>query len=125
MNCLSFLSVALNSIIHRNNKKDSKVLLSFTFCVAKHTTFIRKYNVLYFKSFFPTTISQINQNWQNYFAFLYEIAIWLGAKSTDATVNNTDLLIIPLNKNNAEGITESANALKTLFFLKHIIQIAQ
>ena len=100
-------------------------MLSFSFCFAKHTTFIRKYSVLYFKSFFPTTISQINQNWQNYFAFLYEIAIWLGAKSTDATVNNTDLLIIPLNKNNAEGITESANALKTLFFLKHIIQIAQ
>ena len=34
-------------------------------------------------------------------------------------INSTDLLIIPLNKNKIEGITESANALKTLFFLKH------
>nr|WP_330381163.1 hypothetical protein [Agathobacter rectalis] len=40
-------------------------------------------------------------------------------------INSTDLLIIPLNKNNIEGIIESANALKMLFFLKHIIQIAQ
>ena len=48
-----------------------------------------------------------------------------GANNTDAIINSTDLLIIPLNKNNIEGIIESANALKTLFFLKHIIQIAQ
>ena len=60
-----------------------------------------------------------------HFTFLYEITIWLGANNTDAIINSTDLLIIPLNKNNIEGIIESANALKTLFFLKHIIQIAQ
>ena len=33
--------------------------------------------------------------------------------------------MIPLNRNKIEGMTESANALKTLFFLKQIIQIAQ
>ena len=40
-------------------------------------------------------------------------------------INKIDLLIIPLNKNNTDGIIESANALKILFFLKHIIQIIQ
>ena len=40
-------------------------------------------------------------------------------------INSTDLLITPLNKNKIEGTTESANALKMVFFLKHIIQIAQ
>ena len=40
-------------------------------------------------------------------------------------INNTDLLITPLNKNKIEGITESTNALRTELFLKHIIQIAQ
>ena len=46
MNCLSFLSVALNSIIHRNYKKDSKVLLSFTFLLGKKQTFACKSTAL-------------------------------------------------------------------------------
>ena len=54
-----------------------------------------------------------------------DLAKKVGINNTDAIINSTDLLIIPLNKNNIEGIIESANALKTLFFLKHIIQIAQ
>ena len=60
-----------------------------------------------------------------HFAFLYEITIWLGANRADEITSSTDLVIIPLNINKIEGITESANALKTLFFLKHIIQITQ
>ena len=63
--------------------------------------------------------------YKSYFAFLYEIIIWLGANNTDAIINNTDLLIIPLKRNKTDGIIESANALKTLLFLKHAIQIAQ
>ena len=51
--------------------------------------------------------------------------MWLGANSTDATTSGTDLLMIPLNRNKTDGITESASALNTLFFLKHIIQTAQ
>ena len=51
--------------------------------------------------------------------------IWFGANITDEIINRTDLLIIPLNRNSTEGMPESANALKTLFFLKQTIHIAQ
>ena len=40
-------------------------------------------------------------------------------------MSNIDLLIIPLNRKIIDGITESANALKMLLFLKQIIQIRQ
>lgn len=44
---------------------------------------------------------------------------------SDDKIKRIDLSIIPLKKNNIEGITESANALKRSFLLKQIIQIAQ
>ncbi|MGN1202475.1 MAG: hypothetical protein ACI4RF_04210 [Eubacterium sp.] len=44
---------------------------------------------------------------------------------TADTISKTDLLIIPLNKNITDGITESAMARNTLFFLKHTIHIKQ
>ena len=62
---------------------------------------------------------------QYHFAFLYESKIWLGANNIAAISNRIDLLIIPLNKNKTEGITDSASALNMLLFLKQIIQIAQ
>ena len=62
---------------------------------------------------------------QYHFAFLYESRIWLGANNIAAISNRIDLLIIPLNKNKTEGITDSASALNMLLFLKQIIQIAQ
>ena len=43
----------------------------------------------------------------------------------DATSNKIDRLIIPLNKNSTEGITDSASALNILLFLKQMIQITQ
>lgn len=54
-----------------------------------------------------------------YTAFLYEVRIWLGANSSAESVKRSERLIIPLNKNMAEGIIESAIALKALLFLKH------
>ena len=62
---------------------------------------------------------------QYHFAFLYESKIWLGANNIAAISNRIDLLIIPLNKNKTEGITDSASDLNMLLFLKQIIQIAQ
>ena len=62
---------------------------------------------------------------QYHFAFLYESRIWLGANNIAAISNRIDRLIIPLNKNKTEGITDSASALNMLLFLKQIIQIAQ
>ena len=62
---------------------------------------------------------------QYHFAFLYESKIWLGANNIAAISNRIDRLIIPLNKNKTEGITDSASALNMLLFLKQIIQIAQ
>ena len=62
---------------------------------------------------------------QYHFAFLYESRIWLGANNIAAISNRIDLLIIPLNKNKTEGITDSVSALNMLLFLKQIIQIAQ
>lgn len=62
---------------------------------------------------------------QYHFAFLYESKIWLGANNIAAISNRIDLLIIPLNKNKTEGITDSASALNMLLFLKQITQIAQ
>jgi hypothetical protein len=62
---------------------------------------------------------------QYHFAFLYESRIWLGANNIAAISNRTDRLIIPLNKNKTEGITDSASALNMLLFLKQIVQIAQ
>ena len=62
---------------------------------------------------------------QYHFAFLYESRIWLGANNIAAISNGIDRLIIPLNKNKTEGITDSASALNMLLFLKQIIQIAQ
>ena len=58
-------------------------------------------------------------------AFLYEITICAGANNSDATINNTDLLMIPLNRKITAGIPDSANALKTVFFRKQIIHITQ
>lgn len=60
-----------------------------------------------------------------YTAFLYEMRIWLGANSSAESVKRSERLIIPLNKNIAEGIIESAKALKALLFLKHTAQRAQ
>lgn len=60
-----------------------------------------------------------------YTAFLYEMRIWLGANSSAESVKRNERLIIPLNRNSAEGIIESANALKTLPFLKQTAQMAQ
>lgn len=57
--------------------------------------------------------------------FLYEINICAGAKSTDAIINNIDLLIIPLNKKITDGITDNDTALKTVFLLKQMNHIAQ
>lgn len=57
--------------------------------------------------------------------FLYEINMCVGANNIDEIINNIDLLNIPLNKKTTDGIIDSANALKTVFFLKHIIQITQ
>ena len=61
----------------------------------------------------------------NYFAFLYESIIWLGANTMAAIISSTDLLAIPLNRNMIEGIIDSDSALKTLLFLKQISQIKQ
>ena len=62
---------------------------------------------------------------QYHFAFLYESRIWLGANDIAAISKRIDRLIIPLNKNKTEGITDSAGALNMLLFLKQIIQITQ
>ena len=62
---------------------------------------------------------------QIHFAFLYETKIWDGANSTDVIISKIDLLITPLNKKITDGITESANALKTLVFFQQITHIAQ
>ena len=62
---------------------------------------------------------------QYHFAFLYESRIWFGANNIAAISKRIDRLIIPLNKNKTEGITDSASALNMLLFLKQIIQIAQ
>ena len=43
----------------------------------------------------------------------------------DEIINNIDLLIIPLNRKMADGITDNAIALKNVFFLKHITHIKQ
>lgn len=43
----------------------------------------------------------------------------------DATNNKINRLIIPLNKNSTEGITDNASALNILLFLKQMIQITQ
>ena len=48
-----------------------------------------------------------------------------GAKSTDAIINNIDLLIIPLNKKITDGIIDNDTALKTVFLLKQMNHIAQ
>ena len=58
-------------------------------------------------------------------AFLYEIKIWDGANSIDVIISNIDLLKNPLNKKITDGIMESVNALKTLFFFQQIIHMAQ
>ena len=55
---------------------------------------------------------------QYHIAFLYESRIWLGANNIAAISNRIDRLIIPLNKNKTEGITDSASALNMLVFLK-------
>lgn len=60
-----------------------------------------------------------------HFAFLYEIKMWLGANRIAETISATEPLTIPLNKNIADGITESAIARNTLFFLKQTIHTAQ
>ncbi len=61
----------------------------------------------------------------SYFAFLYEIIIWAGEKNKAETINNIDLLIIPLNKKTTDGIIDNANALNIVFFLKQIVHIKQ
>ena len=53
-----------------------------------------------------------------FLTFLYEIMMCAGANNMDEITNRTDLLITPLNKNTTDGITDNANALKTVSFLK-------
>ena len=53
------------------------------------------------------------------------LIIFLFSIPTPEIINKTDLLIIPLNKNSIDGMTDSVNALKMLFFLKQITQIVQ
>lgn len=55
---------------------------------------------------------------QYHFAFLYESRIWLGANNIAAISNRIDLLIIPLNKNKTEGITDSVSALNMQYAIQ-------
>ena len=51
--------------------------------------------------------------------------MWHGANIVAATISGIERIIIPLNKNNTDGIIDNANALNTPFFLKHIAHIRQ
>ena len=76
-----------------------------------------------FSHTFSSTFSPPNS--YLYLTFLYEIIMWDGANIIAAKTNNIDLLITPLNIKTTDGIIESANALKTLFFFQQITHIAQ
>ena len=51
--------------------------------------------------------------------------MWLGANRIAETVRSRERLVIPLNRNIADGIMESESARNKLLFLKQKIQIAQ
>ena len=48
-----------------------------------------------------------------------------GANSSAATVSKIDLLIMPLNRNTTDGMTDRANALNMPFFFQQTIQRMQ
>ena len=51
--------------------------------------------------------------------------MWAGANRRAAMVSNTDLVMIPLNKNRIDGRMDSASARNILLFRKQMIQIRQ
>ena len=51
--------------------------------------------------------------------------MWAGANRRAAMVSNTDLVMIPLNKNRIDGRMDSASARNILLFRKQMIQTRQ
>lgn len=51
--------------------------------------------------------------------------MWPGANKSEEIISKIERVIMPLNKNKADEMIESASVRKILFFLKQTVQIAQ